>query len=297
MTVTSKSIHTNVVVRAPKKIAKKVIPTHFYVRVLSRHPSTAGLRKAVLIKGEKVVYRHGSVTKQDIEMEINSVDSVENSADKLKMKQAFDKAEVKHAKWFHLGKMTSDVKSFETFLKTIKFGAEDNWIIAKQRWSSRGEGNYLLKTKEELDKFIASKKSSLDNYIVEEYKHYSVEYRLHVSLNGCFYTNRKVLKNNTPKDERFQRHDDNCSWLLESNPAFNKPNNWDDIVKDCKNALKAIGADVLAFDVKCTSIKEKKEKKASWILIESCSAPSFGTGTLQHYKDELPKIIKTKYGI
>lgn len=104
-----------------------------------------------------------------------------------------------------------------------------------------------------------------------------------------------MLKSNTPENQRFQRHDDNCTWIIESNELFNKPSNWDAIVKDCVKALKAIGADVLAFDVKCTSIKDSKDKVCKWILIESCSAPSFGEKTTKNYVAELPKILKRKY--
>jgi hypothetical protein len=56
-------------------------------------------------------------------------------------------------------------------------------------------------------------------------------------------------------------------------------------------------ADVLAFDVKCTSIKDKKDKKCRFILIESCSAASFGDKTAEKYIQELPKILKLKYGL
>ena len=270
------------------KSTKKLI-SNYYLRILSRHPSVEPLRKCISTKKKKIVYRHGSTTFGDFEYEINSVDSVKISSDKLKMKQCFDKAEVSHAEWTILQPNISE------FLKKIKF--PENMIIIKHVNGSRGTGNYLISTQKELDEFIKNKSTTLNNYIVEKYKKYSVEYRLHVTENGCFYTCRKVLKNDTPKEKRFQRHDDNCSWLLESNPNFNKPKNWDDIVKDCVKALKMIGADVLAFDIKCTSIKDTKDGKCKWILIESCSAPSFADVTIQKYKEELPKIINKKYGV
>lgn len=278
-------------------IAKKAF-THFYMTVLSRHPSTSGLRKKILVKGGRLVYRHGSTTSGNYEYEINSVKSIENSADKLKMKECFDKAEVKQALWLPLPTSASDKAVFEAFLKKLKFPEDkDSWLIIKQRWGSRGNGNYLVRTRQELDGFLKTHSSNLRNYIIEEYKHYSVEYRIHVSELGYFYTCRKVLKSDTPKDQRFQRHDDNSSWLVETNSGFNKPNNWKDIVADCVRALKAIDADVLAFDVKCTSIKDKKSKDCKWIIIESCSAPSFGTGTLKNYIEHLPKVIKHKYNL
>lgn len=277
---------------------KKAKPTSFFLRILSRHKTSGPLRGSILIRGKRVVYRHGSTTESAFEYEINSTESVKISADKLLMKEAFDKAEVKHAPWIHLLKASDDNKEWKEFIKKLKFGEDkDSWLIIKNRYGSRGTGNTLVKNKVELDSFLKSRSKSLNNYIVEEYKTYSVEYRLHVSEEGYFYTCRKVLRNNTPKEQRFQRHDDNCSWLVEQNPGFNKPENWNEIVEDCKKALKMIGADVLAFDVKCTSIKEVKDKKCRFILIESCSAPSFGDVTLEKYKQELPKIIERKYSI
>lgn len=267
--------------------------THFHMRVFSRHPSVAGLRNSILVKGKKVVYRHGSFTEGDYFYEINSVESVKNSADKLKMKQCFDKGGVSHANWIQLNKITTDKKGFDDFLKVCKF--PENMLIIKQRHGSRGRGNYLVKTKDELNAFVKLRKESLDNYIIEQYKNFSIEYRIHVSEHGYFYTCRKVLKKDTPKSERFQRHDDNCSWLIEENPGFEKPKNWNEIVDDCIKALRAIGADVLAFDVKCSSPKNSKDGKVKWILIESCSAPSFGDITLKKYKVTLPQIIKEKY--
>lgn len=271
-------------------------PSHYYLRIYSRHPSIDPLRNTVLIKGSKVAYRHGSTTEGEITREINSVISVKTSADKLLMKEAFDKAGVKHAAWLPLVTSVKDTKVWDEFLKTLAFGKEkDSWLIIKHRLGSRGSGNLLVKTKAELDDFLKTRKNNLINYIIEEYKSYSVEYRLHVSEDGCFYTNRKMLKSDTPKDKRFQRHDDNCKWFLETNPSFNKPINWNEIVEDCIKALKGIGADVLAFDVKCSSKKNSKDGKVKWILIESGSAPSMGDGTLVKYREELPKIVNRKY--
>lgn len=267
-------------------------PTHFRLRVFSRHPSVKPIRDSIFIKGMKVVYRHGSTSPSELTKEINSVESVKTSADKLKMKRAFDKAGIRQAKWVPL--TTSNNKAEWTrFLSSIDFPKKK--LIVKHRFGSRGTGNYLIESMQSLNNFLSQHSGSLDNYIVEEYKSFKVEYRLHVSEGGCFYTCRKVLKNNTPKEERFQRHDDNCSWLKETNPKFNKPENWNEIVEDCKKALRAVGADVLAFDVKCTSKKNSKDGKVDWIVIESCSAPSFGEVTAEMYTIELPKIVNRKY--
>jgi D-alanine-D-alanine ligase-like ATP-grasp enzyme len=277
-----------------KKVAVKKTPTHFQLRILSRHPSCGKLRHKIFVKGAKVVYRHGSTTQGDFKYEINSTSSIRNSADKLRMKECFDKAKISQAKWRKLEVLKSSNEMSE-FIKEVNF--PENYLIIKSRFGSRGNGNYLIKTKKELDSFIKSRNCS--DYIIEEYKNYSKEFRIHVSKNGCFYTCRKALKKDTPEENKFQRHDDNCVWIIETNPDFGKPSNWSSIVKDCVEALKAIGADVLAFDVKTTDPKNSKEKDKSvkWIIIESCSAPSFGDKTADNYIIELPKIIKTKYNL
>jgi D-alanine-D-alanine ligase-like ATP-grasp enzyme len=291
---------------AKKSIAKKSAvksvrkPTHFYLRVLSRHPSVSELRNKVLIPKHIVVYRHGSSTAGKFEYEINSVECVKNSSDKLLMKRCFDQAEICHAPWFHVSEIDGKKKEWQEFLKKLDFGKDaKSFLIAKQRWGSRGVGNYLIKTQQDLDKFLSNHKKNLNNYIIEEYKNYSIEYRIHATEHGYFYACKKVLKKDTPKEERFQRHDDNCAWLVEDNKDFNKPSNWNEIVEHCKKAVTAMHADVLAFDVKCTDPANDKEgkRKVRFIIIESCSAPSFGKVTTQKYLEELPKIAKRKYDL
>lgn len=280
------------IIEKKKKLVKA--PTHFLLRILSRHPSCAKLKHKILIKGAKVVYRHGSTTQGNFNYEINSVESVKNSADKLRMKQCFTKAGISQANWRRLQDLTSK-DELNKFIKEVDF--PKNHLIIKSRFGSRGNGNYFIKSEKELSDFIKSK--NCNDYIIEEYKNYSKEFRIHVHSNGYFYTCRKALKKDTPENEKFQRHDDNCVWILETNPDFGKPSNWNEIVNDCVKALKSIGGDVLAFDVKTTDPKNSKEKNKAvkWIIIESCSAPSFGDVTAERYIIELPKIIKNKYNL
>lgn len=219
----------------------KKIATHFHLRVLSRHPSVAQIRGKILLPKIKAVYRHGSTTKGDFKYELNSVESIKNSADKLRMKECFDKANISHAKWKKLEQLNNKT-TCDTFLKEIGF--PDNHLIIKSRFGSRGRGNTFIKTKAELDSFLKAHLSSLNNYIIEEYKSYLQEYRIHVSKDGYFYTCKKALKKDTPKDQKFQRHDDNCVWLIETNPNFNKPSNWNAIVADCVKALNELKLDV-----------------------------------------------------
>jgi len=256
------------------------------LKVFSRHPSHQDLREAGLLFEKRTLIRLGSETipRHKFAVEINSPEVAKISGNKLLMKQKFTEAGVKTAGWIK-GKDILD---------------EDNHpidfpIIAKHIYGSRGTGNYKLGSEEELNNWLDKPNRDLSKFIFEEFFKKGREYRLHVTKDGCFYTCRKLLKNDA--DQRWHRHADNCVWILEDNPKFDKPVNWELIVTDCVKALEAIGADVLAFDVKVQLSKNKSGKvreNPEWIIIESCSAPSFGDITLQKYIEELPKIYKNK---
>jgi D-alanine-D-alanine ligase-like ATP-grasp enzyme len=262
------------------------------LRVLSRHPSHNSLRTANLRFDKRVVVRLGSITipKYPVDLEINSVEAIKISADKLLMKQAFDKGQVPTAKWFvHIGngEFKEGTKEEKVLLNYP--------IVVKNRFGSRGTGNYKFDSKEQLEAWLKNKNFVVDNYIFESFFKKGREYRLHVTKEGCFYTCRKLLKKDA--SETWHRHAENCVWVVEDNPLFDKPVNWDEIVKACVDALSAIGADVLAFDVKVQLSKTKdgsERKNPKFILIESCSAPSFGEITAKKYIEQIPKIYNLK---
>lgn len=277
------------------KLLKKY--TMFRPKILSRHPSHNILRsvhKKIAALPYKSVIRFGSTT--DLpdtvsnggdRIEINSIPSIKISANKLLMKQKFTEAGVKTAQWFQ--------------------GLEDNGvtleypIVAKAHYGSKGRGNTLLKTSEEYDNWAVDK--NLKHYIFEKFMNYGHEFRLHVTEEGCFYACRKALKKDVPEDQKWRRHDDICVWFLESNPEFHKPNSWNDIISDCVKALKAIGADILSFDVRVqtpTDSKGNKREYQDYILLECNSASSMDNGTgevsvcAQKYIDIIPSIILKK---
>lgn len=278
-----------------------------FLSIRSRHPSCRGLRKKIPIPF-KTVYRHGSTTKSTMPREINSIDAVECSASKLRMKQAFDKAGVRHPRWSKL----TDAKCNGKYLS---FGAQEvNFpVVIKSNFGSRGRGNYKIDTSEEYDKFVKSK--DLSNYIVEQFFSGSREYRVHITNHGAIYSLRKVLKLETPKEKRWVRNDETCSWICErkpslgskgeflgftaeESPVFDKPVNWDKIVEECKKALNAVGLDVGACDVRVQSALDKEGRKRAYpefTVIEINSAPAMGRITTEIYKKELPVIARNKY--
>lgn len=279
--------------------------------ILSRHPSHAILRR----KNKKIaalpvpsVVRFGSstevsdtVAKGGNRIEINTVASIRISANKLLMKQKFNEAGVKTANW-----MCADQHYLneEGFVSGIEEHGEDSLkypIVAKAHYGSKGNGNTLIKSQEELEQWIVGK--TLSNYIFEKFHNYSHEFRLHITEEGCFYACRKALKKDIPAEEKWHFHDSTCVWFLESNENFHKPNSWNDIIIDCVKALKAIGADILSFDVKVQSPKDKDgnlRPYQEYILLECNSASSMGdydgkpSICAEKYINVIPRIILNK---
>lgn len=261
----------------------------FRPQIRTKNHTAAPLRKSLGEFAMRSIIRLGSRTtnteafplwhdKRPI-IEVNTAESCHNSGDKIIMKKCFDEAQVKTAKWMVLSDVTDE--NFNTFP-----------LIIKHRNSCKGEGIYYVEKKEDLDKYKNELRPN-SSYIIEEYKSFVKEYRLHVTEDGCFYTCRKMLKSDA--EDRWHRHDSNSVWIMEENPAFDKPKNWDDVISECVKALKSVGLTVGACDIKIQSEKGKRNDYIpEFIILEVNSAPSMGEVTLVKYREELPKIIQKK---
>lgn len=208
-------------------------------------------------------------------LELNKPEACKVSGNKILMKEVLIDANVHTAEYFTLSTRfkPSFVKDYFNRFETI---------IAKHKHSSKGNGIFLLKTYDDFKNFLQD--NNPVNFVFEKYYKFNKEYRLHVTNDGCFYTCRKMLKRDA--EDRWHRHDSNSVWILEENPAFDKPENWGDIVNDCITALNALGLDIAAFDVKC----ESGTANPDWIILESNSAPALGDVGIQKYKDEIYRL-------
>lgn len=289
-----------------KNVAKPPAPKpkaiEYYTQIRSRHPSHNVFRNRKELKFPfRSVIRFGSTTELPDtvanggrRIELNSTEAIKNSASKLRMKNCFTKAEVKTADWY-----THNGGRFNQWSgpASVSISELPYPIVAKAHFGSRGNGNYLLKSQQDLQAWMQGK--DLSNYIFEKFYSYVREYRIHVSKNGCFYTCRKMLKTDQKNNENaWQRHDDNCAWIVEENPLFDKPINWKQIEKECVKALNSTGLDFGACDIRVQSAKDakgNKRKEVDFIIIEINSAPSFGERTEIEYLKELPKLLKDKY--
>lgn len=260
-----------------------------HLRVRSRNYSNKPLREiAVPIT---TIYRAGSITPTEQittkkrYIEINSADACRISSSKIEMKKRFVHGHIETPQFFMVKSAESCKSKCLHYLIKWKHG-----IIAKRYNSSKGNGLFLIKNEEDLNEFLQGKSNvELKKWIFEKFSTFSREYRLHVTQNGCFYACRKMLKNDA--DIRWHRHDENSVWITENNELFRKPSNWDTIVKGCVNALKSVGLDIAAFDIKVQS----KEEDPKYLILECNSAPGLGEIGIEKYKQELQNIINQKY--
>lgn len=271
--------------------------TKFRPIIRSRHPSHDILRrenKTLPLLPFKSVIRFGSSKEfTDGRIELNTVNAIKNSSNKLLMKTCFTKNEVKTAHWweYHNNDNIFYNQDLRTTLNDIPYP-----IISKHIFGSRGTGNKKHDNQESLEAWMEGK--DLSKYIFEKYYSYNREYRLHISKNGCFYTCRKMLKTEAPQDVRWYRNDAHCNWILEDNELFDKPVNWDEVIKESVKALKAVGLDMGAVDLRIQSAKNKDgdlRESPKFIVVEINSAASFGDKTSEKYIEELPKLLMDKY--
>ena len=258
--------------------------------VRSKNTSCKDLRK--IETPFRVIYRMGSSTptseilprrkpnSRKPLLEINSPESCILSNDKIKMKRRFTHAKLPTAEWFTVKDSISGRQKVAYWLTKWRN------IIVKHKHSSKGNGIYLIRNIRDYDNFVQRIERPIVEYVFERYYTYSREYRLHVTREGCFFANRKMLKEDA--EVRWHRHDNNSVWILESNELFNKPNNWDEIVESCVNALKSLGLHIAAFDIK---VQKSDVENPKWIILESNSAPSLGDVTREKYKEKLTEII------
>ena len=219
-------------------------------------------------------------------IEINTAESCAISSNKLLMKRRFKHGHVRTPA-FYLFK--GSVEGLRARTKH-RLGIWPAGIIAKRYNSSKGNGLALIKSMEDFEAFINGKsKTELSKWIFERYSTYVREYRLHITKDGCFYACRKMLRSDS--ETRWHRHDENSVWITEENPLFDKPSNWNDIVNDCVNALKSVGLDIAAFDIK---VQRTNGDNPKWLILECNSAPGLGEIGIQKYLTEIPKIIDRK---
>jgi glutathione synthase/RimK-type ligase-like ATP-grasp enzyme len=202
---------------------------------------------------------------------INPPEAVANAADKRLTKQKFQEHNIVTAEWWP-----------DFNIPERKFP-----VVVKHRLGSRGTGVYLMRTPDDLARFFESRGEDhvKEMFIVERFKNYRYEYRLHATQTGVFLANRKARVEGVPTDQRWKHSFDTSVWFNEDNPEFRKPDTWDEIKDTACKAVASLGMDFGAVDVKVNT-------SGKFFIIEVNSAPSLGDSTRSCYLAMIPELAK-----
>lgn len=278
-----------------KKKKKEI--TKFRIRLRTKNFTAETLRDKLYgtFHDKPVIVRLGSltpveeITSRTNIIEINKTEAIEISRNKKEMKEAFTKGGVRTANWYYWngGAFLSWNPGEQAVFKISELPYP---IISKSLFGQGGAGNTLHKDQKSLEEWMKGK--DLNNYIFEEYYNYAREYRLHVTKNGNFLSWRKLRKNDAK--ERWYFNSDNCIWVGEDNPLFDKPINWEEIQQHAIKACASVGLDICAVDVRVQSSKNEegiKRKTCDFIILETNSAPSLGDVGSEIYYNQILNLI------
>ena len=223
-----------------KNLKKGFIP-----QLRTKNPTAKPLKNLLQRHPQRAVVRIGSTTHLGdniARIEINTVQAVQNSRSKLLMKQKFTEAGVKTAQWFlfepYAGGYRGECPSNPNL--DVNIAELPYPIIAKSHFGQGGAGNTKLDNQAALEAWMRGK--DLSGYIFEKFYNYSREYRLHVTQGENFLSWRKMRTREA--QDRWYFNSNNCVWISEENPLFDKPINWEEIQAECIKALTAVGLDI-----------------------------------------------------
>jgi D-alanine-D-alanine ligase-like ATP-grasp enzyme len=237
-----------------------------YLRVLSPYGTHNHFRRMRLRVPKPTVIRFGSRTEINPRyIEINSIEAINNTRDKLATKKIMKEIGSKTPKYWLINELPDAYP-----------------VLLKPRFGMKGRGIVFVENEDNLKREL-NKINNKASYFIEKYTTFSKEYRLHMSITSkCFFTMRKMKKIDKVEDKIIT--DGNSVWLYSDHENFDKPRNWDNIVEDCYNLLKAAKLHFGAFDVKVA-------KDGSWNILEINSAPGIDGKTIQAYEKELVNLV------
>jgi glutathione synthase/RimK-type ligase-like ATP-grasp enzyme len=270
----STQIRTKNFTSAPLRGEIGRFPVRSIVRLGSRTPNSKAFPKA--LSGAKII-------------EINTVQSVENSRSKLLMKACFKAADVPQSRWFTYAQVANG-SSFHEQGANMDVVTIENLpypMLAKRICGFKGHGMAKLDDVAQMREWLRN--NSVVGYYFEQFMNYAREYRLHCTQDKCFMVWRKLRK--ADADNRWFFNSSNCNWVGENHNLFDRPSNFDAIVVDCIKAIKAVGLEVGSFDVR---IQSSTQRNPAYILVEVNSAPSLGEQGVEIYKEVIKDLITKK---
>ena len=251
-----------------------------FAQIRTKNPSALPLRRSIEVPGRAIV-RLGSRTPSSIIykpgirfVEVNTVESIENSRDKLRMKKCFATLDIPQAEWWsdHLDRTSFDEKMYP--------------LVGKLIVGFKGHGMQLINNESELRTWLSSHNNG--QYYLEKFYNYSREYRVHATQSHAFMSWRKLRRSDAT--ERWFFNSSNCNWVSPEHPLFDRPRNWDVMEEAAVNAIRAVGLDIGAVDIRVQSKDTPK-----FIVLEVNSAPQLGEAGIEAYKNEIRNIIINKY--
>jgi glutathione synthase/RimK-type ligase-like ATP-grasp enzyme len=261
-----------------------------FVRIRTRNSTSRSLRRAILVDNWAVC-RLGSLTstedcfetpKRGV-IEVNTVDAIQNSRSKIRMKSCFT---------------TKSVPQADAWYSTDQLNHSENFsfpVVVKRVFGFQGRGMKLINNQQEFDIWLREHPHwSSNGWFIERYYNYAREYRLHVGTKvGVFLSWRKLRRRDAT--ERWFFNSENCEWYGTEHAMFDQPKCWKAMCKAAVDALKSTGLDLGAVDIRVQSNTQNDPK---FIVCEINSAPALGEVGVEMYKDVIKKIVeyKTKYG-
>jgi len=245
-------------------------------QIRTKNPSAAPLRRSIFVN-KRAIVRLGSRTPSrqiyptQSFVEVNTVESIENSRDKLRMKECFSRYDVKQAEWFTLDQVP-----------TIRM--TDFPYVGKQIVGFKGHGMQLIENDDQLRTFLRTHNNS---YFIEKFYNYAREYRIHATSDHSFLSWRKLRR--ADAEQRWFFNSTNCNWVGESHELFQRPNNWDELCNAAVMAVRSVGLDIGAVDIRVQS-----RNNPDYIVCEVNSAPQLGEVGIEHYRIEITNIINNK---
>jgi len=247
-----------------------------FAKIRTKNPSAAPLRRSIFVN-KRAIVRLGSRTPSrqiyptQSFVEVNTVESIENSRDKLRMKECFSRYDVKQAEWFTLDQ--APITRMANFP-----------YVGKQIVGFKGHGMQLIENVDQLRDFVRTHSNS---YFIEKFYNYAREYRIHATSDHSFLSWRKLRR--ADAEQRWFFNSTNCNWVGEDHELFQRPNNWDELCNAAVMAVRSVGLDIGAVDIRVQS-----RNNPDYIVCEVNSAPQLGEVGIEHYRREITNIINNK---
>lgn len=254
-----------------------------FAKIRTSNYTARPLRKSILVDCKAIV-RLGSLTStesifpgtRDV-IEINTVEAIQNSRNKLRMKECFKKLDIPQAEWWD---------SYQSLAHNE--GSLSYPLVVKRIFGFQGRGMQLLRDERELR--IWSSEHNPDGYFFEVFHNLSREYRLHVAKGiGCFLSWRKLRTREATN--RWFFNSENSNWVGEEHNLFNKPTCWNSMEKAALDCLDATGLDIGACDIRVQSSRHSNPK---FIVCEINSAPALMKLGIEKYRESIKTLIGNK---